>query len=80
MATYKGTKITGTSTTAKVFKHSGVKKAKKGQTYHNTSVGHNYKCTKAGEPKEAKWKYVDTSIIKKPGLAVQNLAAPSRSN
>jgi len=30
--TYKGTKITGKKTTAKVFKKSGVKKAEKGST------------------------------------------------
>ena len=79
MATYKGTKITGTSTTAKIFKKSGVKNAKKGDKYHNTSVGHNYSCTTAGKPDKAKWKYVDTSIIKKPSLAVSKLSAPTRS-
>ena len=79
MATYKGTKITGTSTTAKIFKTSNVKNAKKGDKYHNTSVGHNYSCTTAGKPAKAKWKYVDTSIIKKPSLAVSKLSAPTRS-
>ena len=49
MATYKGTKITGTSTAAKIFKKSGIKKAKKKQTYLNTSVGHMYICTKEGK-------------------------------
>lgn len=79
MATYKGTKITGTSTAAKVFKKSGIKKAKKKQTYLNTSVGHMYVCTKEGKPSVAKWKYTHTEITKKPSLAVTNLGAPTRS-
>lgn len=79
MATYKGTKITGTSTAAKIFKKSGIKKAKKKQTYLNTSVGHVYVCTKEGKPSVAKWKYKHTEITKKPSLAVTNLGAPTRS-
>ena len=73
--TYKGTKITGTSTTAKKFKKSGIKKAKKGQTYLNTSVGHAYKCTDGGGPSDAKWKYTHTDIIGKP-----KIAAPTRDS
>lgn len=76
--TYKGTKITGTSTTAKVFKKSGVKKAKKKETYKNTTYGHIYKCTKAGEPDEAKWKYKETVIIGKPTTTVDKMTAPAR--
>lgn len=76
---YKGTKITGTSKTAKVFKKSGIKKAAKGDTYFNTSSGHNYKCTTGGDAKTAKWKYTKTSIIKKPNIALSNLTVPSRS-
>ena len=53
---YKGRKITGTSTTAKVFSGSGVTKATVGQTYFNTDTGHVYQCTTAGKPKAAKWK------------------------
>lgn len=76
--TYSGTKITGTSTTAKVFKKSGVKKASKGQTYFNTSTGHVYKCTSGGKASDAKWKYVSTGIAHKPGLVVTSLSAPAR--
>ena len=36
---YKGTKITGTSTTAKVFRKSGIKNAHVGDTYLNTQKG-----------------------------------------
>ena len=76
---YKGTKITGTSTKAKVFKKSKIKKAKKNQTYLNKSTGHVYKCTHGGKPSEAKWKYIRTDIVAKPSLAVQGLGAPTRS-
>lgn len=76
--TYKGTKITGTSTSKKKFKKSGVKKAKKGDTYLNTAAGHVYQCTDGGGPKDAKWKYIRTDIIKAPALAVTDLATPSR--
>lgn len=76
---YKGTKITGTSTKAKVFKKSKIKKAKKNQTYLNKSTGHVYKCTHGGKPSEAKWKYTRTDIVAKPSLAVQGLGAPTRS-
>ena len=75
---YKGTKITGTSTTAKVFKNSGVNKAKVNDTYFNTQMGHVYKCTTAGAPKEAKWQYIRTDIADKPNLAVTSLGAPKR--
>lgn len=76
---YKGTKITGTSTKAKVFKKSKIKKAKKNQTYLNKSTGHVYKCTHGGKPSEAKWKYTRTDIVAKPSLAVQGLGAPTRN-
>lgn len=79
--TYKGTKITGTSTSGKIFKKSGIKKAKKGQTYLNTSTGHVYKCTDDGDKgkaDEAKWKYLRTDVVKKPSVAVSNLGAPVR--
>ena len=76
--TYKGTKITGTSTAKKKFSKSGVLNAKKGQTYLNTSTGHVYQCTDKGKPKNAKWKYIRTDIIKKPSLGVTNLATPIR--
>ena len=76
---YKGTKITGTSTTAKVFKKSGVSKAKVNDTYFNTQMGHVYKCTHAGAPKDAKWQYVRTDIAHKPKLAITGLGAPKRT-
>ena len=69
--TYKGTRITGTSTTAKIFKNSGVKKAKVGDTYFNTETGHVYKCTTAGAPEKAKWEYKRTDIADKPSLTVK---------
>ena len=80
MATYnyKGTKITGTSTSAKIFKKSGIAHAKKNQTYFNTSTGHVYKCDTAGSASKAKWKYDRTDIAKKPTQAVQNLGVPQR--
>ena len=77
---YRGTKITGTSTAGKVFKKSGIKKASKGQTYFNKSTGHVYKCTKSGKASEAKWKYLRTDIAKKPSVAVASLAAPVRES
>lgn len=76
---YSGTKITGTSTTAKVFKKSGVKSAKKKDTYFNTSTGHNYICTVEGGPEKAKWKYTGTGIAKKPNKTVTDLGAPART-
>lgn len=80
---YKGKKITGTSTTAKVFKKSGLKVKKghpaKKDTYRNTQTGHMYQCTKGGEPKNAKWKYTNTIIIAKPDTAVESLSAPERT-
>lgn len=75
---YKGTKITGVSTNAKKFKKSGIKKAKKGQTYLNTQTGHVYSCTDGGKASDAKWKYTKTAIIKKPNVAVANFGAPTR--
>lgn len=77
---YRGTKITGTSTAGKVFKKSGIKSASKGQTYFNKSTGHVYKCTKGGKASEAKWKYLRTDIAKKPKLAVTYLSAPARQS
>jgi hypothetical protein len=77
--TYKGTKITGTSTTAKVFSKSGIKKAVHGQTYLNTDKGYVYICTTGGKPDKAKWKYDETAIIGKPNMSVWNLATPTRS-
>ena len=76
--TYKGTKITGTSTSGKVFKNSGVSNAKKNQTYFNKSTGHVYKCTVGGKAKDAKWKYLKTDIASKPSVAVSGLGAPVR--
>lgn len=74
---YKGTKITGTSTSAKVFKKSDVKNASKGDTYTNMETGHQYKCTKGGKPSEAKWKYTGTTILFHPQEMV-GLKTPKR--
>lgn len=76
--TYKGTKITGTSTSGKVFKNSGIKDSNKGQIYFNTSTGHVYQCTEGGKASKAKWKYIRTDIAKKPTVAVSGLGAPAR--
>ena len=76
---YKGTKITGISTSAKKFTDSKVKDADKNQTYFNTSTGHVYKCTKGGGPKKAEWKYARTDIAKKPNKTVTKLATPKRN-
>lgn len=75
---YKGTKITGTSTTAKKFEKSGVKNAKRNDTYLNVGTGHVYECTKAGKPDKAEWKYTHTAIMSIPTEAVTGLGAPKR--
>lgn len=82
MATYnyKGTGITGTSTTAKIFKKSGVTKAAVNQYYFNTETGHVYKCTVAGAASTAKWQYVRTDISNSPDKEVTGLGAPSRGD
>ena len=77
--TYKGTAITGTKTTAKVFKKSGVKNAKVNDTYLNKQTGHVYKCTVAGEPDTAKWQYVRTDIIGTPDITVSGITKPARN-
>ena len=76
---YKGTKITGTSTTAKVFRKSGIKNAHVGDTYLNTQKGHVYKCTVGGKASEAKWKYDSTTYLGKPKTKVTNLSTPTRN-
>lgn len=80
MASYdhKGTKITGTSTTAKIFKKSGISNAKRNDTYFNTSTGHVYRCDTAGSASKAKWAYVRTDIASKPTKTVAGLGAPKR--
>ena len=77
--TYKGTAITGTSTTAKVFSKSKVTNAKVNDTYLNKEKGHVYKCTVAGSPSNAKWQYVRTDVIGKPNIAVSGLCKPVRN-
>lgn len=77
---YKGTKITGDSTTAKVFKNSKIKNAKPKELYFNTDTGHVYKCVKGGAPDKATWKYKRTDIAKKPSLAVTSLSTPVRKS
>ena len=56
---YSGTKITGTSTTAKVFSGSGISSAVVGDMYLNTSTCYTYRCTVAGNASTAKWAYVN---------------------
>ena len=55
---YRGTGITGTSTTATVFSGSGVSSALVNDMYLNTSTGYVYQCTVAGNASTAKWVYV----------------------
>lgn len=54
---YRGTGITGTSTTATIFSGSGVSSALVNDMYLNTSTGYVYTCTVAGAASVAKWKY-----------------------
>jgi hypothetical protein len=54
---YRGTAITGTSTTATVFSGSGITAAKVNDQYLNTSTGNVYTCTTAGAASAAKWVY-----------------------
>ena len=75
---YKGTKITGTSTTSKIFKKSGISHAKVNDTYFNTSTGHVYRCDTSGSASKAKWKYIRTDIASRPDKAVSNLGSPVR--
>lgn len=76
---YWGTKITGTSTTAKTFPKSGLGWVPVNSTYVNPATGHNYKCTTEGYPSQAKWKYIKTDIVMPPSLTVTNLGAPTRA-
>ena len=55
---YKGTGITGTSTTATVFSGSGVASALINDLYLNTTTDNVYQCTVAGAPSVAKWVYI----------------------
>ena len=54
---FRGTGITGTSTTATVFSGSGVTSALVNDMYLNTSTGNVYTCTTAGAASTAKWVY-----------------------
>lgn len=54
---YTGTKITGNSTTAKIFNDSGISNAVVGDMYLNTSTANTYRCTVAGAETVAKWVY-----------------------
>lgn len=55
---FRGTGITGTSTTATVFSGSGVSSALVNDMYFNTSTGYVYQCTVAGNASAAKWVYI----------------------
>jgi hypothetical protein len=57
---YRGTAITGTSTTATVFSGSGISSALVNDMYLNTSTGYVYTCTVAGNASTAKWVYSGT--------------------
>lgn len=55
---YRGTGITGTSTTATIFSGSGVSSALVNDMYLNTSTSYVYQCTVAGAASAAKWVYI----------------------
>jgi len=94
MADYSGTKITGTSTSAKVFKKSGLDWVRKGDYYRNTNTGHVYYCMHEGYPTKTKywdkksetykyyepatWKYDHTDIVGMANGKVKSLASPER--
>lgn len=61
--TYRGTAITGTSTTATAFSNSGIAAAKVGDWYINTNNGNVYQCTVAGNAAIAKWAYKCTQAV-----------------
>lgn len=64
---YKGTGITGTSTTAAIYSGSGVTNSRVNDLYLNTSTGNVYQCTTAGAASVAKWIYI--GCIKGPAGA-----------
>lgn len=70
---WAGKAVTGTSTSSKVFRSSGVPSAAKNNTYLNVSTGNVYQCTKKGKPSKAQWKYVKTVVVKKPTIGVRAL-------
>lgn len=76
---YDGTKITGTSTTAKVFTKSNVPDARMNDLYLNTAYGHVYICTTPGTPRYAKWRYTETLVLYPPKSTVTGLGAPVRT-
>lgn len=76
---YRGTAVTGTDKTGKVFKRTDIRGAKVGNTYLNTNYGHVYTCTVAGDASSAKWAYQRTAVIAKPAAAVKGLATPKRT-
>lgn len=77
--TYASKGMSGTSATAKKFEKSGIESAKKNDTCINPNTGHVYKCTTAGKPKDAKWKYVGTAIIENPDTPVKSLTIKRRA-
>ena len=55
---YRGTEITGTSTTAAVFSGSGISSAAVNDIYLNISNYNLYQCTVGGAASAAKWVYI----------------------
>ena len=76
---YTSAGITGTSTTAKIFTNSGIRKAVKNKICLNPATGHVYICDTAGAPSVAKWKYVRTDIANLPNAEVSGLGQPVRT-
>ena len=54
---FKGTAMSGTSTTTGAYSYSACPPVKLGDTYLNTSNGNVYECTTAGSGNNAKWTY-----------------------
>ena len=54
----EGTAITGTSTTAGIFRDTGIADALVNDMYLNTSTGNVYRCTVGGAASVAKWVFV----------------------
>lgn len=54
---YRGTAMSGTSTTANAYSYSACPQVKLNDLYMNTSNGNVYACTKAGSGTSAKWTY-----------------------
>ena len=74
---YRGTAITGTSTTATIFSSSGITSALVNDMYLNTSTGYVYTCTVAGAAAAAKWVYSGSIKGPKGGTGATGPTGPT---